>query len=234
MVVVFSVLPIISFAIISPAPTTGVNTQNGATIKDEIEARKEALKKEAEAKKENFKQELENKKETLKQEMASRTDAIKNSVEERRQNVTNKIADRVNQFLKNVIERYNAAINRLVKLADRIDSRIAKLEANKIDVSKAKELMVTARAKIEVAKASISAITNTITGTNLATTTGAIKTQFQDTKGQMEKVKSDIKNAQAALVDVVNSLKPGDNKLREQLRSKEHATSTATTTGSND
>jgi cellobiose-specific phosphotransferase system component IIA len=48
-----------------------------------------------------------------------------------------------------------------------------------------------------------------------------IKKDFDGLRAQLDKAKTDIKAAHAALVDVVNNLKPGRNKT---------ATSTATTT----
>ena len=156
----------------------------------------------------------ETKKETIKDEIEAKRESIKNSVEERRQNAVDKIKERVDQFVQNVVNRYEAAISRLEKLADRIDSRIAKMEADKIDVTKAKELMVKAKAKIEIAKTSIIGITTTIS-TN-ATTTALMKEEFKIIKTQVEKAKEDIKTAHAVLVDVVKNLKPGQNKLETE------------------
>ena len=177
-IVAFGVLPIISFA--ESATSSNVGAKEMQTIKDEINARKEA---------------------------------VKNSVDTIRQNALDKIKSMIDQFVQNIIERFDAATGRLEKLADRIDSRIAKMEANKTDVTKAKELLITARAKIEIAKTSTLYIDTNI-ASSTATSTAALKEDFQTIKIQIEKAKEDIKAAQAALVDVVNSLKPGNNKLK--------------------
>jgi hypothetical protein len=208
-VISLSILPIISFAETNAdASSTKVNIENRGTIKSDIEAKKEALKKEIETKK----------------------DSLKNAVAERRQNATDKIRDRVNQFTQTVIERFDATVGRMGKLADRIDSRIAKIEAKNIDVSKAKALMVIAKTKIETAKASIALITipTNVASSAASTTLASIKEDFKVSKTQMDKAKEDIKAAHAALVDVVNSLKPGDNKMKSSATTA--ATSTSTTT----
>lgn len=183
---------------------------------------------------ETIKNEIENKKEALKQEMEQKKEAVKNSVGEIRQNATDKITERVNQFVEKMIERFNAATNRLDLLVKRIESRITKIESKNIDESKAKELLATAKIKIEAAKSSISLvtfqtnITSAAASTTASTTAAAIKNAFKITKTQIEKAKQDLKDAHAALIDVVNSLKPGDNKLKSS--SSTASSSAATTT----
>ncbi len=160
---------------------------------------------------------------TIKDEINARKETVKNSVDTIRQNAIDKIKEQIDQFVQNIVERFDAATGRLEKLADRIDSRIAKIEANKIDVTQAKELLVTARAKIEIAKTSTLYIDTNI-ASSTATSTAALKEEYGVVKIQIEKAKEDIKTAQTALLDVVNSLKSGDNKL------KNSTASTATTT----
>jgi hypothetical protein len=165
------------------------------------------------------------KKSTFGEKMEARKNSVKNSVEERRQNAVNKIIERVNKFADIIIARYEAAIDRLGSLADRIESRITKIEAGGINESEAKELLTAAKTKIETAKISVANIASTTTNTSFGTTTATVKEDFEIIKTLMEKAKSDIKTAHAALIDVVNSLKPGDNKLKNSV---------ATTTENND
>jgi hypothetical protein len=192
---VLAVLPAVSFAQTAVQPETPGNGGTKGTIrtiKDEIEAKREAIK----------------------QNVASKTDAIKESVEARRQNALNKIIDRIGQFVANIITRYDAAVNRLEILSNRIDSRIAKTEEQKIDVTKAKELLANAKAKIEIAKTSTLNITGNI-ASSTASSTAELKKEYEIVKTEMGKAKEDIKTAHAALVDVVNSLKPGNNKTKD-------------------
>ncbi len=157
-------------------------------------------------------------KETIKDKIESKKEEIKNNIEERKQNATNQIELRLNQFVGNVIERFNAATSRLDILVQRIDSRITKMEAQNIDTTKAKEILVVAKAKIETAKIDIALVTlntnpSASSGQVASTTVSALKEAFGITKTQIAKAKQDLKDAHAALVDVVNSLKPGNNKL---------------------
>lgn len=191
-IVTFGILPAISFA--DTATSSNDKVKENQTIKDEIEAKKEALK---------------------------------NSVDSIKQNALDKMKEQINQYVLNVIERFDAATGRLDKLAQRIDSRISKIEAKNIDVSVAKELLVAARTKIEIAKTSTLYITTDI-ASSTATSTAALKEEYKIIKDQISKAKDDVKAAQAALVDVVNSLKPGDNKLKNSA-----ASPTATTTNEN-
>jgi len=102
------------------------------------------------------------------------------------------------------------------------------MEANNIDVKKAKELLVVAKIKIETAKTSALGISleSQVVASSTATSTAAIKVDFENIKNQIETAKTDVKTAHAALVDVIVNLKPGQNK---------NATSTtASTTDSGD
>lgn len=188
-----------------------------------------------------IKNQLDAKKEELKQEMKQKREELGDNIQERKHNAIAKMEGKVNKFVQNVIERNNAAIERFTKLADRIDSRIAKLDANKIDTTKAKSLMVTARAKIETAKASIALIklpSTVAASTTASTTVSMLKEAFQTVQKQIEKAKTDLKAAHAALVNVIENIKPGQEKLDKMgvEKEKEHrsATSTATTTKKND
>jgi exonuclease VII small subunit len=177
---------------------------------------------------------------TIKDTINAQKENLQNSVTERRETVTNKIQERTSEFVKKIIERFNAAANRLDVLAQRIESRISKLKAANISTTEAEKLMVTAKNKIKSAKASITLIVlgedtasttasmaSTTTTQQASSTIDAIREAFDVVTGQIQKAKDDLKAAQAALVDVVNSLKPGDNKLK-------NATSTATTTTNSD
>jgi ABC-type transporter Mla subunit MlaD len=183
----------------------------------------DARKKEIEQKRETLKTEIEKRKTEFKTEINNKKEEIKSEVEKRKEGAISQIKERLAKFTSNTVERFNAAIDRLEKLAQRIDSRIGKLEAEGVNVSKAKELMVIAKLKIETAKTSVSGISlqSELTASSTATSTAMIKKDFDGLRAQLDKAKTDIKAAHAALVDVVNNLKPGRNKT---------ATSTATTT----
>ena len=149
---------------------------------------------------------------TIKDKIDAQKESLKNAVEERKQNILGKMKEKIDKFVQNMLERFDAATNRLEKIADRINSRITKMEAKSVDVSKAKELLTTARTKIDIAKISAAGIASTTNIYSLSTTTEVIREDFKAVKTQIEKAKEDIKTAHAALVDVINNLKPGQNK----------------------
>lgn len=234
------VLPNISFAITNTRVSTeagvkvggsGTSTEARLRAKAELDLRK----KELEERRESLKEEMEEKRENAKQEFETRKEDIKNQIEERKGSALAKIQERLKKFNENVVERFEAAVERLEKLAERIDSRIAKMESESINVKDAKDLMVVAKLKIETAKTSISGIDfeSEIIASSTATTTIAFKKDFESLKLQIEKAKADIKAAHTALVDVINSLKPGLNKKATTTTATSTATTTATTTNSN-
>lgn len=219
-----SILPVISSAEEGSASLKiRVGTSTEARIKakaelevrrKEMEERRETLKNEMEEKRETLKDEMEQKRETIKGEIENKRESIKDEVEKRRENAIENIQNRLNKFVHNVTERFDAAIERLEKLASRIDGRITKMEAENIDVTNAKELMVVAKIKIETAKTSIAGLSleSEVISSSTATTTVDIKEDFQNLKNQVEKAKKDIKAAHAALVEVIRNLKPGQHK----------------------
>lgn len=216
-------------------------TASSTNIKDmrvRAQADLEARRKELEQKREDFqnkiqeersslKAEMDQKKEDIKNEVEQKKADIKNQMEERRTSAVEAVKDRLNKFIDNVVERFDAAIERLSKIADRLDSRMTKMEADGIDVSKAKDLMSVARIKIETAKTSISEISlqTQIVASSTATTTAEVKASFDGIRSSIEKAKNDVKAVRAALSDVISNLKPGLNK---------QATSTNATSTSED
>lgn len=239
-----AVLPIVSFAQVeSVSVKAKIGTTTEARLKakteyelrkKELEERKEELKNQFEAKKteiEQRREEIKDQIEVRKTEMEQKREEVKNKIEEKKEAALIKIQERLNKFVTNIKERFTAAIERLETLASRIDSRIVKMEAENIDVTKAKELMAVAKIKIETAKTSIAGIDleSQVIVSSAATTTAAFKGDFQILKNQVGQAKKDIKAAHAALVDVVNNLKPGYNKAKSTTT----ATSTANTSPDN-
>lgn len=202
--------------------------------KMELEKRREDLKAEMEQKREEIKNqmeakrdEMEQKRENIKDQIETKREEIKDKMEERRETALSVIKERLDKFSENVVKRFNAAIERLETLANRIDSRIAKMEEEGLDVLNAKELLSIAEVKIETAKTSTAGISlesQAVVSDSDTSSTTTIKANFDTLRRQIETAKTDIKAAHTALVDVINTLKPG---LRK-------ATSTATTTEAED
>ncbi|MEK9185292.1 MAG: hypothetical protein AAB863_00815, partial [Patescibacteria group bacterium] len=144
------------------------------------------------------------------------------------------IKKRLEKFLRNLTKRFDAAIERLRKLASRIESRISKMETQGINTAEAKGLLDVAKVKINLAASSTEALklkTNALLATTTASSTD-LKIAFKNLKDDVKEVKDDVKAAHAALVDVINSLKPGRNKPKNATTTP--ATTTATTTDEDD
>ncbi len=190
-------LPVASFA------QEATTTKNREAIKTQIEQKREEIKKQVEQRKEE----------------------LKTKIEERKQLVNSKIDERLGDFIGKLEKRFDSAIERLEILVTRIESRIAKMDDEDIDTTKAKELLTDAKTKIATAKTSILAI-GTKADEVLA---GDVRALYPELKEVVAKAKTDVKSAHEALVLVVRELKPGFNKSKDGRG----ATSTATTTSTN-
>lgn len=88
---------------------------------------------------------------------------------ERMQEMRKKFSERIESNVKIHIEnnfvRFEAVYNRLVKLADRIDSRLAKLKADGIDVSVSAKFLAAARTDLSEAKTAIASLKSNWTET---------------------------------------------------------------------
>ena len=102
------------------------------------------------------------------------------------------------------MNRFRTAIGRLEKLADRVDSRIVKLEEKGLDLSKAKQLLAEARIEVESAK---SALGGLLVKTDTALGENEPKTAFVGVKEILNGAKQDIKDAHKKLVEAIRAVK---------------------------
>ena len=114
---------------------------------------------------------------------------------------------RLNREVEKIYKRFMAAVERLRKLADRIESRIMKFEEQGRDMASSKAKLTEARTKIDKARIDTEAILGT--GVSQTSTTTGIDTALQNLRGAVNTAKESVKTAHAALVDVVNGMKPG-------------------------
>lgn len=165
-------------------------------------------------------------KNTVREGLEGRKEAIKQAVEEKREEIAEKVKERLAEHISKVIERHNAALTRLENVARRIESRITKMEAEGVDVAKSKELLATAKMKITEASVSIAAVKPKAD----QVLAGDIRTLYPELKDLISVAKEDLKEAHAALIDVIKNLKPGQNKPQDVSK---HSSSTAATSTSN-
>ena len=161
-------------------------------------------------------------KESVKDHIDERKEAIKQAVAEKREEIAEKVRTRLSDHILRVVERHNAALSRLNNLAERIESRIGKMDTEGASTTKVKELLTIAKTKISEAEVSVAAI-STKSKEMLA---GDIRALYPELKEVIEVSKNDLKEAHAALVDVILNLRPGQNKPK----GSNQATTTATTT----
>lgn len=170
----------------------------------------------------------ENVRNEIKQIIASTTDKIRELRDEKKAQVEAKIQEiktkyqenrkaRIAAYVEKIINRHNAAINRLTELADRIEARIAKLETNKINTSDAKVRLAAARTKI---LAAAEATTKIQPAADTALQATDLKVAFETVKQTISDSSDALKTAHVALVDAINSLKPGVDKLSKPSASR--------------
>jgi TolA-binding protein len=166
--------------------------------------------------------------EEMKEEREAGLQARQEERTEQRSEVIEKLQANFNRFNENLVQRFEAAVERLAKLASRIESRIAKMESQGSDMAESKKLLSDARVKLSTASSSVASLVDGIETLDLsqATSTQSFKGAFKVVKDLVGKAKSDLKAAHAALVDVIESMKPGRNRDKTGAQS----TSTATTT----
>jgi hypothetical protein len=128
-------------------------------------------------------------------------------LEEKKSEIKDKQMERVVKFSHQMIRVHKAAVDRLAKLADRIDSRITKIEAEKnvkLDQSKAK--LAEARVKIAAAQTYVVGMEAQVT---TITATGTAQSALESVRGIFATSRENLKSAHQALVDVISSIKLG-------------------------
>lgn len=144
-------------------------------------------------------------------ENQERIEQAKEKMEEIKAQVQNRIHERLLNLQEMTMARFEAGINRLNILADRIESRIAKIEAEEIDMTESRELLASARIKINEAselmlKIEVDSEANYEDKTEILESFKGLQTQIQETRRA-------VVSAHSALIDVVVSIKPGQARL---------------------
>lgn len=120
-------------------------------------------------------------------------------MEERREKLIKEHADRVVRRLTQALERFD-------NIADRIGSRLDKLATEGASVTDLRTKLAAARAKIADAKTSVSGIQAAVEAVLISSDP---KASFEAAREVINGAHEKVKAAHAALVDVVNALKPG-------------------------
>lgn len=201
---------------ITPEMAEARQTKASTTI-EKLREKERAFREKASSTRANLKE----KAETAREKIQEKKTEFKNNFDARKIAILKRAAE-------NTVRILHAAILRLEKIAVRIDSRIAKMEGNKIDVATAKANMIIARQKIADAKNALETAKTTIgeieiSAKNASTTPNIMGESNKKIKEQAKQVKESLKAAHAALVSVIKELKE-----KEGVAEK-HATTTEDT-----
>jgi exonuclease VII small subunit len=178
----------------------------------------------------NIKQKAAEEKAQIKAQIASTTADIKNAKQELKDAIEIKIGKKLDAQKIKIANEFENTIKQLQSLVTRIESRIAKMDASGINTTTAKALLETAKTKITLANTEVTNLENVLAQQIPASTSTSSISQrviiLKSIKTQSEKTKAAIKVARKAVIDVVNSLKPG-------LQKTKNSTSTESTSTNN-
>lgn len=154
---------------------------------------------------------LEDKRNTLQERRSEVKEKLIEKKEERKKNLNEKTKERILAYTERIIKRLNIALDRFEKIAERVDSRISKLEEKfsddrGIDLSGAKVLLNVANEKIAEARNNISSIRDLATN---AINTDNPKESFTEVQKFIKSAIDSLKDAHRALVEAIKAVKAG-------------------------
>lgn len=184
-----------------------IRTDRRETVKDELgNMRKDikTIRETATSTPEMMRKEVKERRDEARDTVKTTREEARTAVKEKKQEIRSEV---LKQRIVRAVRKIDHAIDRLEKAAERIGSRIEKFKAQGVDVGGAATLLEGAKGKITTAREKLSAL-EALRGETVT-----------DPKAFLEKVKAAtdgavqaVKDAHAALVSVVTSLKPGLNR----------------------
>lgn len=199
-------------------------------VQSTIQADRESLRteikgldpEEAHKRIEEFRKESEVKREEVHTEIKTERDAFKEKTNERRDELKKKVGDaraqQVENYFTQMMNRMDAAVDRLDKLADRIESRLNKIQGAGKDITEPLAALDTARVSIAAVH---TAITDAKAKFTDLSTSNTPQEQFAAIKELVSAVKTKSKEAHAALVEVISSIKRGKLDIEATTTPKE-------------
>lgn len=169
--------------------------------KEQLMEKREAVRMEIKEKREDLRETIKQKRETFREEAKERVDTLKRKLSEER-------AKRIEVFFGTMVRKFEAAISRLRTLADRIDSRLDKIEDAGKDVSEFRVLLDNAKITIETAEDSLDKAKEEF---NALAKSENPQEYFKKVKEIVSGVAQKIKDAHKALIDVINLIKGTSN-----------------------
>ncbi len=108
-----------------------------------------------------------------------------------------------------VAREFEVAIRNLNSLSARVESRIVRLEAQGANMSASRILLTTAKANIVLAQNEVTNLENLLVATSTSTSTK--KSIMAGIRAEAKQAREAVKTAHKSLVQVIVSLKPGQN-----------------------
>jgi len=143
--------------------------------------------------------------------------STKEKLEQRKSEAELKVSKKIEERAQFQSEQLSRMIKSLESIFSRVESRISKMQTEgKFDVSKASVLLATAKETLTKAKADVVAYQ-----TKVSSVTGTATKEIQKSLQALHKTTVEsIKTANKALVNVINSIKPGANKIATSTAEK--------------
>lgn len=176
----------------------------------------------------DIKQKAAEEKAAIKAEISSTTAAMKDLKQGLKDAIEIKIGKKLDAQKLKIANEFENAIKQLQNLATRIESRITKMDASGINTASSKVLLETAKTKITLAGIEITNLENLLAQQIPASASTTLLRQrtaiLKSIKTQSEKTKTAIKIAHKTIIDTVNSLKPGLQKIKNSTSTESTST----------
>lgn len=199
-----------------PAPRTGVSEEEYRVLKErthemeqrrdqmEIPPRVEERHNEARARFEERRTQMQQRHEEMRQRIEARHEELRERWEARKVKLSEMRKQIIKNHIERIIKRMKATVDRLTRLADKVDERIGIIASDGADVSNATSLMTDARGAIARAQTELNEAT---AGLRAAPETDNPAEGIGNARARFENVKAALREAHAALVEVIKSLK---------------------------
>ncbi len=180
-----------------------------------------------------LKEKVQEKRLEAKERLASTTEKLKKAKEDSRKEAELRIGKKLDERKTKIANAFEKAIENLKDLADRVESRILKMESENINTTSARSLLTEARTKLALAETELlnleNLLLNEVPANSTSTTRNdARKAIIKSLNLQSEKTKSAIKVAHRSIVEVITSLKRG--LMKEKNSTSTESVSTTSTT----
>lgn len=142
-------------------------------------------------------------------EIKDKREMLKEKLQAKKAGANEKIAAAHKMRVEKIIKVLENRVEELNKFISRVEAHIAKLAADGTDTAAANALLTAAKVKVAEAGASVDGLYSQV---DVAVTAENQKVALQSVTTAARNTEAKLKTAHAAIVDVINSLKPGRNK----------------------